>query len=247
MIETTTEKRAREYNKYRLPYSNEAAAFIIGKIGCKNGVIADIGTGTGLVARCFTGRAKKIYALDPDREMRRVAQSELSVFREINVLPGSAEETGLPDGSVDLITVGNALHRFDGERSKGEFARILKRDGWLAVLSYRFNEASLGQAMNDVRNQFPQLRERKKGQVNDKPSDFFFGSSAPGKYLFPQIFEENWDTFWGAAKSCMEAPDEDDYWFNDYQTAYRKIFDTYAKNDVLTVYYNTEVVLGRVI
>jgi SAM-dependent methyltransferase len=52
-----------------------------------------------------------------------------------------AAGTGLPDHSVDLITVAQAMHWFDLERTRAEFARILKPGGWCAVL---YNNRRLG-------------------------------------------------------------------------------------------------------
>jgi hypothetical protein len=55
-------------------------------------------------------------------------------------LDGTAEATGLPSHSFDLITVGQALHWFDLSRARTEFVRILRRGGWCAVV---YNERRL--------------------------------------------------------------------------------------------------------
>ncbi len=47
---------------------------------------------------------------------------------------GTAEHTGLPDTSIDIITAGQAFHWFDQQRTRGEFARILRPDGWVVLL-----------------------------------------------------------------------------------------------------------------
>ncbi len=52
----------------------------------------------------------------------------------------SAEKSGLPDLSCDLITVAQALHWFDVEEFYQEAARVLKPAGVLAIWSYSLLE-----------------------------------------------------------------------------------------------------------
>ena len=47
-----------------------------------------------------------------------------------------AEASGLPDASVDLVTVAQALHWFQFEKFYAEVKRVLKPDGRLAVWCY---------------------------------------------------------------------------------------------------------------
>ena len=49
-------------------------------------------------------------------------------------LDGSAEATGLPEGSIDLVVAGQAFHWFDPQRSRGEFTRILRPGGIVALI-----------------------------------------------------------------------------------------------------------------
>jgi SAM-dependent methyltransferase len=49
-------------------------------------------------------------------------------------LPGSAEAIPLPDGSVDAVLAGNAMHWFDMAVAGPEIARVLAPDGILAGL-----------------------------------------------------------------------------------------------------------------
>lgn len=53
---------------------------------------------------------------------------------EYRVAP--AEHSGLPDGSVELLTVGQALHWFDIGRFSGEAERIIRPGGLLVAASY---------------------------------------------------------------------------------------------------------------
>ncbi len=53
---------------------------------------------------------------------------------EYRVAP--AEDSGLPDESVDLLTVGQALHWFDLERFAEEAGRVIAPRGLLVAVSY---------------------------------------------------------------------------------------------------------------
>lgn len=52
----------------------------------------------------------------------------------IATLVGTAEETGLPDASADLVTAAQAWHWFDTERACAEILRILRPEGTLALV-----------------------------------------------------------------------------------------------------------------
>jgi SAM-dependent methyltransferase len=48
----------------------------------------------------------------------------------------AAEETSLPDGSADVITVAQAAHWFDRDRFYAEARRVSRRGGILALITY---------------------------------------------------------------------------------------------------------------
>ena len=55
----------------------------------------------------------------------------------MRVVDASAEETGLDDASMDLVSVGRAFHWFERERALAEFRRILKPGGWVVLVANR--------------------------------------------------------------------------------------------------------------
>ena len=52
----------------------------------------------------------------------------------VRVVPGRAEEIPLPDGAVDAVLAGQAMHWFDLDRALPELARVLAPGGVLAGL-----------------------------------------------------------------------------------------------------------------
>jgi SAM-dependent methyltransferase len=71
-----------------------------------------------------------VIAIEPNAGMRALIVAEPS----LDVRFGSAERTGLDDAAVDIVTVFQAFHWFDGRRALDEFARILKPGGRLAIV-----------------------------------------------------------------------------------------------------------------
>lgn len=98
----------------------------------KHDLAWDCATGNGQAARSLAPHFEKIVASDASREQIAAAQPHPKI--EFRV--ATAEESGLPNDTVDLITVAQALHWFDTERFFIEAARVLKLDGILAIWSY---------------------------------------------------------------------------------------------------------------
>ncbi|MGH3388788.1 MAG: class I SAM-dependent methyltransferase, partial [Actinomadura sp.] len=90
------------------------------------------GTGklTGVLLRGGTP-ADRIVAVEPDPQMRAEFRHRVT---GVAPLAGSAEQIPLPDGSVDAILVGQALHWFDLDRAVPEMRRVLAPGGVLAGL-----------------------------------------------------------------------------------------------------------------
>ena len=88
--------------------------------------VCDLGAGTGILSRVLLDRGSNVIAVDPDEAAlaNNPAQS----------LIGSAEDTGLPSDCVDVVTVAQAWHWFDGEQAAKEIARILRPGGRLLIL-----------------------------------------------------------------------------------------------------------------
>ena len=61
-------------------------------------------------------------------------RERLSETDGISIVSASAENTGLPDKSIGLITVAQAFHWFDEIKFKAECERVLNADGQLAII-----------------------------------------------------------------------------------------------------------------
>lgn len=128
-------RRSEAYLKYRAGYSPILLDFLKGR--CRltpECVVADVGSGTGLLAELLLQNGNKVYGIEPNREMREAAESVLGRYPGFLSLAAQAESTTLPSSSVDFVTVGRALHWFDYHQALVEFARIVKPQGWVVVV-----------------------------------------------------------------------------------------------------------------
>jgi SAM-dependent methyltransferase len=98
--------------------------------------VVDLGTGSGLSLLPWSGRARKVTGVEPSGPMREIAQQRAAGLPDraaFTVVGTSAEDTGLPSGSADVVTASQAMHWFDPDRALPEIARLLRPGGVLAA------------------------------------------------------------------------------------------------------------------
>lgn len=94
----------------------------------------DCGTGNGQAALALAERFDHVVATDASEQQIRHAFPHPRIDYRIE----PAEATSLETGSVDLITVGTAVHWFDFDRFYAEVRRVARPGGILAVWTYHF-------------------------------------------------------------------------------------------------------------
>lgn len=92
----------------------------------------DCGTGNGQAAHALAAHFERVYATDASEAQVRQA----APHPRVNFATAPAEASGLPDASVDLITVAQAYHWFDAEAFHAEARRVLRPGGVLAAWCY---------------------------------------------------------------------------------------------------------------
>lgn len=93
--------------------------------------VLDLGAGTGKLTATLVDLGADVVAVEPDPAMLAELRRTLPAVR---ALPGRAEAIPLPDGSVDAVVSGNALHWFDLAVAGSEMARLLAPGGVAAGL-----------------------------------------------------------------------------------------------------------------
>lgn len=95
-------------------------------------LVWDCATGTGQAATALAEYFNQVWATDASAAQIKAA----SPCRNVSYHTASAECSGLPDQSADLVTVAQALHWFDLNLFYSEVQRVLKPGGILAVWTY---------------------------------------------------------------------------------------------------------------
>jgi SAM-dependent methyltransferase len=127
--------RVDDYVRYRPSYPAEVVSLLVheGALSVDSWV-ADIGCGTGLLAKLFLDFGCRVAGIEPNAEMREAGDRFLGAYGKFNSVEARAERTGLGDASIDLVTAGQAFHWFDAVAARREFLRILRPPGWVVLI-----------------------------------------------------------------------------------------------------------------
>lgn len=127
--------RADNYDRYRPSYPSELIGFIHRYASLKpSHIVADIAAGTGIFTEQLVGWGNSTYVVEPNMYMRHIALRRLAGCGSCMFIDGTAEATGLPNDSVDLIVSAQAFHWFDLVKTKVEFSRIGREHAHVAVI-----------------------------------------------------------------------------------------------------------------
>jgi ubiquinone/menaquinone biosynthesis C-methylase UbiE len=106
----------------------------------------DCGAGTGQASVALATHFSQVFATDASAEQIARAVPHARVTYRVAL----AEESGLPDGSVSLVTVAQALHWFDVPAFHREVRRVLVPGGVIAEWSYGLLDVPDAPAVGDV-------------------------------------------------------------------------------------------------
>ena len=126
--------RVAAYERYRPSYPQAVLSFLNHEGLTPGHVIADVGSGTGLLSRLFLENGNRVYGVEPNGAMREAAEAALGSSERFESVDGRAEATGLADGSVDFVAAGQAFHWFEVEPARAEFRRVLKPGGRIVLI-----------------------------------------------------------------------------------------------------------------
>ena len=103
--------RVDNYVKYRSSYPAAVIELLAVECGLTaEALIADIGSGTGLLSKLFLNNGNRVLGGEPNREMRAAGERLLASAPGFTSGAGTAEATTLATGSVDFVTAGQAFH-----------------------------------------------------------------------------------------------------------------------------------------
>ena len=240
--------RVENYIRYRPGYPREIIEMLKTNYGLNTeSIIADVGSGTGILSELFLKAGNRVFGIEPNPEMRQAGERLLKSFPGFTSISGTAEETTLPDDSVDFITAGQAFHWFDAVRTRQEFRRILRPGGWVVLV---WNDrrtdstaflAGYEQLLRDYATDYDQVNHKRIDASTLR--DFF--KAEPDTKTFSNVQHFDLDSLRGRLLSSSYAPDIGQPGHAEMMEALRRLFEAHQTEGRVTFEYDTVVHCGR--
>lgn len=239
------------YAKYRPTYPTSFIQYLSTDIGLNsNSVVADIGSGTGILTKLLLNTGAKVYAVEPNDDMRKIAEINNQNSANFISVNASAENITLTEHTIDYITVAQSFHWFNRACFKKECQRILKPNGKVILIWNRRDETSeLVQEIDSISQKYcpnfsGSLCGMRGANTENEYQDFFVG-----KYdtqIFPNDILFDKERFIGLHQSASYRLDENDKNYHNYIHALSDFFDLHSTNGKLILQNNTYCYVGLV-
>jgi ubiquinone/menaquinone biosynthesis C-methylase UbiE len=210
--------------------------------------VADIGAGTGISSKMFLDAGYRVTAVEPNAPMRAAAERWLQAYENFDAIDGKADATGLPDASVDLVTVAQAFHWFDEETTRREFARILRPRGLAAIWwnSRRLTGTPFLEGYEALLQKFStdyaSVAER---YTDDARMRAWFGAGFRGSASFEHAQRLDFEALRGRLMSSSYAPQAGHPRHAPMLHALRELFDRCAEHGTVSFDYDTRIFAGH--
>jgi SAM-dependent methyltransferase len=239
--------RVADYVKYRPGYPQELLAYLQEHYGLSTEeVLADIGSGTGISSAYFLEAGYTVTGIEPNKEMREKSAELLEAYLAFKAIDGTAEDTTLAEGSVDVIISGQAFHWFDVEKARVEFKRILKEEKMVVLF---WNERRIDSAFEKAYEKLILKHARDYVKVDHRAIDlksiqkFFYPGTCELKE-FPNFQAFDFDGLKGRLLSSSYMPQRDEKGYEEMLTDLEQLYYLYEEADRIRINYTTKVYVG---
>jgi GrpB-like predicted nucleotidyltransferase (UPF0157 family) len=228
--------RAKAYKNARPNYAPALLDWLKEKYALGLGkVVADMGSGTGIFTQALLSTAATVYAVEPNPEMRAVAEEQFHALPNFISVPRPAEATSLPE------------HGFDLERFNHEADRLLKPMGEAVLIWNKKDESTpFCQAYAETLRQYCPAFKGFGGGIFERLGEveaFFASSPETRNFDYPLI--EDRSTFLTAVASSSYALKSHEPGYDAFQQALNALFDRFAENSLLTIANQSLLFAGR--
>jgi len=224
--------RVADYLRYRPGYPPAVLDLLRTECGLRaDHIIADIGSGTGLLSQLFLKNGHRLFGVEPNRQMREAGEKFLDRFQEFTSVPAA-----------------QAFHWFERHAARREFRRILKPGGWVVVLwnDRRMEEAPLTREYEGVLERFGIDYQRVKDSYPESADirGFFDGGVFTARDL-PNYQILDWEGFRGRLGSSSFAPTEDHPHYAPMMAELERIFRQHQQDGSVRMEYFTRIYFGQ--
>ncbi len=128
---------AADYARYRIDYPGELYDYVLNYVPVRQAAW-DCATGNGQVAGALADHFEQVTATDLSENQLVNAVKRPNITYQVV----TAESASFANESLDLVTVGQALHWFDVPAFHATVQRVLKPNGIIAEWGYGLNQVS---------------------------------------------------------------------------------------------------------
>ncbi len=240
--------RADAYDRFRPHYPADVVAFLRDAIGLTpEKTVADIGSGTGISAELFLNNGNTVFCVEPNEAMRRKAEERFSRMRGFISVNGTADRTGLPDRSVDMIFIAQAFHWFDRQKCRTEFLRIGRTECRTVIT---WNDRRLGTpfetAYEDFLRRFgtdyPAIDHR---NITEDDLNTWYGKRGCAKMVFRFTQQLGIEDLRGRLLSVSYVPAPGEKGFDEMMNDLGLLFEKYQEDGKVSLGYETRLYYGQ--
>ena len=170
---------AKQYKQVRPGYPDNLFKDVISLSNIpKKGKILEIGCGTGQATIPFARQGYSIHCIELGANLAAVTKKNLAQYPNAKVSIGSFEEYPLQEDRYDLVISATAFHWIDPEIGYPKVAKILKREGAIALFwNHQVQTRRSAEFFQSVQSVYK--------QVVPEMAEKFSGLSHPEKMPFP--------------------------------------------------------------
>ncbi len=241
--------RAEDYARYRPQYPPAVLDILREECGLlPSHVIADVGSGTGLLTLLFLENGNRAYAVEPNDAMRQAAERDLGGYPNFVSIAARAEDTTLAAASVDLVTAGQAFQWFDQAAARAEFARILRPGGWVVLVwnRRRADDDPLQRGLGELRDRFPADDAAARRRRHDEEAiGAFYGPRGFSLRTCPNQQVLDWPGVRGNLLSHSSMPQPGQEGHEEIMAELRRLFEAHEQDGRVVLRYDTQVYTGH--
>lgn len=246
--------RVENYIKYRPHYPQAMIDLLCENNFLKNNdIVADVGMGTGISANLFLQNGFSVFGVEPNDAMRNAAEEWLKSFiekKQLTTFRGNAENTTIPAHSINLVIAAQAFHWFEKDKFKDECLRILKPEGYVALIwnDRRTDSTDFLKLYEEFLKMFATdyAQVNHKNMQDKKVFETFFGNNHYKEFSIPNHQAVDLTSLRGRVLSSSYMPNTGHPEYEYMMYVLRKIFQRYQENNKVILEHDTRIYIGQI-